>query len=112
LAASNKFPYDNPCLRKALPPSVVDEVVEGIEQFPSRLANLAQSGQYFTRGGPFPIRHANLFHSHIVITKTYEVVGAIDWEGSYAVPWELVDAPCFLSTVGFYGRALDYFESK
>lgn len=23
----------------------------------------------------------------------------IDWEGSYVVPWELVDAPCFLSTV-------------
>ena len=23
----------------------------------------------------------------------------IDWEGSYAVPWELVDPPCFLSTM-------------
>ncbi len=31
LAVSIKFPYGNAYLRKVLPPSVVDEVVEGIE---------------------------------------------------------------------------------
>lgn len=27
------------------------------------------------------------------------MLGVIDWEGACAVPWELIDAPCFLSTV-------------
>ena len=94
-----KFPYDNDYLRKVLPHSVANEVVEGIEQFPSQLVKPARSGKHFNREGPFPIRHADLFHSNVIVAKTCDVVGVINWEDSYAVPWGLVDAPCFLSTV-------------
>ncbi|GKT71525.1 protein kinase-like domain protein [Colletotrichum tofieldiae] len=53
----------------------------------------------FTRKGPFPIRHNDLFHSNVIVTKDYGVLGVIDWENSYAVPWELINAPWFLNTV-------------
>lgn len=94
-----KFPSDESYLRKVLPPSVIDEILEGNSQFPSRLAKLASNGKQFTREGPFPIRHNDLFHSNVIVTKAYDVVGVIDWENSYTVPWELIDAPWFLNTV-------------
>lgn len=81
-----KLPYDSTCLCKVLLPSAADKIIEGTEQFPARLASLARSGRHFTREGPFPIRHADLFHSNIVVTKTFEVIGVIDWENSYMVP--------------------------
>ncbi|CCF42546.1 hypothetical protein CH063_02862 [Colletotrichum higginsianum] len=98
-AARMKFPSDEGYLREHLPPSVVDEILEGNSQFPSRLAKLASDGKQFTRSGPFPIRHSDLFHSNVIVTKAYEVLGVVDWENAYTVPWELVDAPWFLSTV-------------
>ena len=47
LAASLKFPYEESYLRQVLPPSVIDQVVEGSNEFPSRLASLARSGKHF-----------------------------------------------------------------
>lgn len=73
--------------------------MEGIKDLPSRLASLATTGSHFTSKGPFPIRHPDLHTSNIIITKAFDVLGVIDWEGTYTVPWELVDAPCFLTIV-------------
>ncbi|KAJ0164436.1 hypothetical protein CTA2_1002, partial [Colletotrichum tanaceti] len=98
-AARMKFPYDEGYLREHLPPSFIDEILEGNSRFPSRLAKLASDGKHFTRAGPFPIRHTDLFDTNVVVTKAYQVLGVVDWENAYTVPWELVDAPSFLSTV-------------
>ena len=99
LAYALKFPYDGACLCKVLPPIVADEIVERTAQSPSRFSSLARSEKYFKREGPFPIRHADFYYSDVVVTKTCEVIGVIDWENSHAVPWELIGAPCFLRRV-------------
>ncbi|KAJ0159311.1 hypothetical protein CTA2_9940 [Colletotrichum tanaceti] len=101
-ATRMKFPGKEDEIRQSLqslPPSLTDEILEGIRTFPARLARLASSGKYFTQEGPFPVRHADLFHSNIIVTTDYHVLGVIDWEGSYTMPWELVDTPRFLSIV-------------
>lgn len=82
-----------------MPPLLIDEILKGVKEFPRRVAKLASSGKYFTSVGPFPIRHADLFHNNIIVTKAFSVLGIIDWDGACTVPWELVDPPCFLSTV-------------
>lgn len=45
------------------------------------------------------MRHADFWHSNVVVTKAFDLLGIIDWEGACSVPWELVDAPQFLHTV-------------
>ncbi|TQN64536.1 hypothetical protein CSHISOI_10890 [Colletotrichum shisoi] len=98
-ATKATFPLSEAELRNEVPTEFVEEIIEGTSQFPSRLAGLARSGKHFTREGPFPIRHPDLFHSNVIVTEAYKVIGVIDWENSYAVPRELVDTPWFLSTV-------------
>ena len=39
-------------------------------------------------------------------------MGVIDWEGSYAVPWELIDAPRFLSTVPRLLNPLEQYDEE
>ncbi|KAH7303716.1 kinase-like domain-containing protein [Stachybotrys elegans] len=97
--ANIKYPYREEYIRKHVPESLVDEILRGVAEFPSRLARLASSGKYFTLDGPFPIRHPDLFHSNVIVNNGFNVLGVIDWEGACAVPWELIDPPCFLSTV-------------
>ncbi|KAI0388352.1 kinase-like domain-containing protein [Xylariaceae sp. FL0594] len=98
-AARVQFPYQEEYLRKCVPPSQIDDILKGVDEFSDRLAKLVASGKYFTCKGPFPLRHADLFYNNIIVSKSFEVLGIIDWEGACTVPWELVDAPCFLSSV-------------
>lgn len=98
-AAHIQYPYDQNYIRGCVPPHFIDKILEGIEKLPKRLAELAISGKYFKTGGPFPIRHTDLWHSNIVVTTMFNVLGVIDWEGAYTVPWELIDAPRFLYTI-------------
>ncbi|KAI0105193.1 hypothetical protein F4776DRAFT_647632 [Hypoxylon sp. NC0597] len=98
-AANIKYPYSEADLRKYINSPLIDEVIKGTYELPTRLANLAVSGKRFTRPGPFPIRHPDLFHNNVVVTESFDVLGIIDWGGAYTVPWELIDFPCFLSTV-------------
>lgn len=98
-AASIRFPYEEKRIREWVPPNVAEEILQGIQTLPSRLAKLAVRGKLFNIGGPFPIRHADFWHSNIVVTEGFNVLGVIDWEGAFTVPWELIDAPCFLNTV-------------
>lgn len=64
---------------------------------PDRLASI--SDKCFTSTGPFPIRHPDLFHNNVIVTKSFDVLGIIDWESASTMPWELIDFPCFLQTV-------------
>ncbi|KAI1413291.1 hypothetical protein F5Y13DRAFT_198541 [Hypoxylon sp. FL1857] len=98
-ATNMRYPYDEAYLRKYVPSHFLDEIIKGNDEFPKRLADLATSGKYFTRAGPFPIRHADLFHQNIIVTKSFDVLGVIDWEGACTMPWELVDLPSFIQTV-------------
>ncbi|KAG5779848.1 hypothetical protein H9Q73_006497 [Fusarium xylarioides] len=98
-ATKMKFPAEEDEIRRRVPLSLIDQVLEGTTSFPARLMKLARRGKHFSKEGPFPIRHADFFHSNVIVTKDYHVLGVIDWERSYTMPWELVDAPCFLTTV-------------
>ncbi|KAL1849411.1 hypothetical protein VTK73DRAFT_9884 [Phialemonium thermophilum] len=98
-AATLRFPGDDHELRESLPPSLVDEIVRGLDEFPARLAELAPSGRYFASAGLFPIPHADLFHTNVIVDKNFDLLGIIDWEGACTVPWELMDTPAFLGTV-------------
>ncbi|KAI0101410.1 kinase-like domain-containing protein [Nemania sp. FL0031] len=98
-AAKIRFPYNEDYIRKCMPLSLVGEILKGMNDLPGRLARLAASDKYFKLQGLFPIRHADLFHSNVIVNKAFEVLGVIDWEGACTVPWELSDAPCFLKTV-------------
>lgn len=98
-AAKIRYPYNEEYLSKHVPSSLIDEIVKGVNEFPNRVAKLAASGKCFVSKGPFPIRHADLFPSNIIVTKTFHVLGVIDWEGACTMPWELVDAPLSISTV-------------
>lgn len=78
--------------------SIVQEISESIDEFPSRLATMVASEQIPLDTGPFPICHADLMHSNIVIDDQHNMLGIIDWEGACTLPWELVEYPLFLST--------------
>lgn len=81
-----------------MPPNVAEEMLLGARTLPERLAELAVCGKLFNIGGPFAIRHADFWHHNVVVTEGFDVLGVIDWEGAYTVPWELIDAPRFLNT--------------
>ncbi|CAH0023452.1 unnamed protein product [Clonostachys rhizophaga] len=98
-SANVKYPYQRKYLQEHVPDAFLDEILAGAEEFPNRLARLADNGKHFIRDGPFPIRHPDLFHSNVIVTKNFDVLGVIDWEGACTVPWELIDSPCFLTTV-------------
>lgn len=83
----------------SLPTTLADEIVTGVNELPSRLASLAARGKLFLEEGPFPVRHPDLFHSNVIVTETFDVLGVIDWEGAYTVPWELIDPPSVVVTV-------------
>lgn len=95
-------PFDERYLRETVPTPAefIDEILQGARSLAPRMAELASSGKYFTAKGPFPIRHADFWHSNIIVeSETFDVLGIIDWEGAITVPWELMDFPRFLSTV-------------
>jgi hypothetical protein len=45
------------------------------------------------------VRHPDWLHSNIVVGHKYNILGVIDWDGAYTVPWELVEFSLFLETV-------------
>ncbi|ROW13615.1 hypothetical protein VPNG_04560 [Cytospora leucostoma] len=98
-AAAMEFPYSHEYVRRFCPPAVADEVLEGQDGFPARLAALAASGKHFTREGPFPVQHPHLTHDDVIVNRWFDVLGVIDWEGAHTVPWELVHAPLGINTL-------------
>ncbi|EFY84768.1 hypothetical protein J3459_016577 [Metarhizium acridum] len=94
-----KFPYSEKTIRERTPPQLVDEILESIRSFPSRLKELAK--EYSFRTGPFPLFHTDLYRSNIVLASQYYV---IDWEDSCILPWEMVE---FAKDLGRLPPALD-----
>ncbi|KAK2037739.1 hypothetical protein LZ31DRAFT_509183 [Colletotrichum somersetense] len=109
-ARKARFPYDEAFIRENVPTQFAEQIIEGIRQFPSRIAGLAMSGKQFTRAGPFPIRHPDLFHSNVIVTKAYNVIGVVDWQDSHTVPWELADLPLFLNPVPHLMNRPDQYD--
>lgn len=89
-----KFPYSEETIRERTPPQFVDEILESIRSFPSRLKELAKEFSFQT--GPFPLFHTDLYCSNILLASQYYV---IDWEDSCVLPWELVEFAKDLCTV-------------
>ncbi|KAF5139258.1 hypothetical protein E5D57_003051 [Metarhizium anisopliae] len=81
-----KFPYSEKTIRERTPPQLVDEILESIRSFSSKLKELAR--EYGFRTGPFPLFHTDLYCSNIVLASQYYV---IDWEDSFILPWEMVE---------------------
>lgn len=98
LAAVMKHRLDDDQVRQHCPPWILNEILKGHKEFPSRLGKLAASGKHFTREGPFPIRHPDLTQCNIIVSKTLDVLGVIDWDRAYAMPWELIDFPSIFWT--------------
>ena len=89
LADKARFPYSEKVIRERTPSEVVDEVLRSIKAFPSRVRELAQGFPF--REGPFPLFHTDFYNSNIIIDSEYDILSVIDWEGSFIVPWELVE---------------------
>ncbi|KAL4972149.1 hypothetical protein BDW66DRAFT_144807 [Aspergillus desertorum] len=53
---------------------------------------------------PFPLYHLDLYQSNITVDSTFQVHGAINWEGACTVPGGLVQPPLFLRVLP---RAMD-----
>jgi len=81
-----KFPYSEETVRERTPPHLVDDVLESIRTFPSRIKEFAN--QYNFRTGPFPLFHTDLYRSNVLLaTRCY----VIDWEDAQVLPWEMVE---------------------
>lgn len=93
-----------------MPNNWIDEVLKGIMDFPNQLAALATSGKHFLREGPFPIRHPDLSDNNIAVTKEFDLLGVIDWEDAYTVPWELIDCPLFIRKVPRFLNPPDQYD--
>lgn len=91
---------------------LVKEIRAAILDFPGRLATMVDTGQIPLKAGPFPVCHADLIHSNIIVDKDYAVLGIIDWEGASTLPWELVEYPLFLSALPRAFSAPDSYDEK
>ncbi|OHE90477.1 hypothetical protein CORC01_14228 [Colletotrichum orchidophilum] len=76
-----------------------DEIIPSVLSFPKSISNLAS--KLSTRDhGPFPLCHGDFGHNNIIVDDEYRVLGLIDWEASFAGPWEVfADFPLTLSMV-------------
>ncbi|KAL2169452.1 hypothetical protein VTG60DRAFT_5996 [Thermothelomyces hinnuleus] len=93
-----KFPLSPDKTRKSMQGGPVEEVLTSILEFPSTVRAMAHQLSSSDQG-PFPVVHADFFHSNIIVDQGYNILGVIDWEGACTVPWELVEFPLFLETV-------------
>ncbi len=102
-ASQAKFPTSEQDIRKSMVGGPVEEVLSSISEFPAQINALASALSSFDKG-PFPIYHPDLYQSNVIVDDKFQVLALIDWQGSWSVPWELVEFPLFLSTVP---RAMD-----
>ncbi|KAK0367855.1 hypothetical protein CLIM01_14789 [Colletotrichum limetticola] len=76
-----------------------DEIIPSVSSFPKSISNLA-SKLSARDHGPFPLCHGDFGHNNIIVDDEYRVLGLIDWEASFAGPWEMfADFPLTLSMV-------------
>jgi hypothetical protein len=100
-AAQAKFPTSEETMRKMIvgvPEDLVEELLSSIRRFPGRLQLLAGVLSAHDKG-PFPIYHPDLMQHNVIVDDDFDVLGVIDWQGTYTVPWELVQPPLFFRGV-------------
>lgn len=99
-AKKARFPVPEDRVR-AMAGEFADEILSGISQFPSGIRRFANKvALSASNNGPFPFCHGDFGHNNIVVNDEYDVLSVIDWEMSYAGPWELFgDFPLTLSVV-------------
>lgn len=76
----------------------LEQVLYGYDSFPDWLADLVASGKHFTREGPFPICHPDMFYHNVLYDNDFKTVGVIDFAGAITAPWELVGWPALVAT--------------
>ncbi|KAI1170884.1 kinase-like domain-containing protein [Nemania sp. FL0916] len=110
-AAHAKFPLGTGLILEMMKGGPAERVLQSINEFPSRIM-AAASWISSNDHGPFPLCHADFYHSNIVVDENFEVLGIIDWESACTLPLELVDFPCFLSTMPIsFGSPDNYDEN-
>ncbi|KAK1657037.1 hypothetical protein BDP55DRAFT_41921 [Colletotrichum godetiae] len=76
-----------------------DEIIPSVSSFPKSISDLA-SRLSARDHCPFPLCHGDFGHNNIIVDDEYRVLGLIDWEASFAGPWEIfADFPLTLSMV-------------
>lgn len=66
-----------------------EEILASITTFQAAVGKLA--GQISLRNeGPFPLFHGDFGHHNIVVDDNYHIKGLIDFELSFACPWEMI----------------------
>ncbi|KAI0880715.1 kinase-like domain-containing protein [Annulohypoxylon maeteangense] len=97
-AEHTKFPLGKDKILLGMRGGPADQVLTAIKEFPSRIKGMASRLSHNDHG-PFPLSHADFFHSNIVVDKDFEVLGIIDWEGAHTLPLELITFPEFLNAM-------------
>ncbi|KAI1780708.1 hypothetical protein F4818DRAFT_451082 [Hypoxylon cercidicola] len=97
-AEHTKFPLENDEILLRMRQGPADQVLTAINEFPFRIKEMANRLSR-NNHGPFPICHADFFHSNIIVGEDFKVLGIIDWEGACTVPLELISFPRFLNAM-------------
>jgi Ser/Thr protein kinase RdoA (MazF antagonist) len=81
-----KFPTDETGVRKLMGgrPDLFDAVWSSIEDFPSRLSDLAR--RYSFQSGPFPISHTDLHRSNVLMDSDHRIQKVVDWDNAFVAP--------------------------
>lgn len=76
-----------------------EEILASITVFQAAVEELA--GRISLRNeGPFPLFHGDFGHHNIVVDDSYHLKGLIDFESSFACPWEMISIfPIHLMTM-------------
>ncbi|RDA87745.1 hypothetical protein CP532_1778 [Ophiocordyceps camponoti-leonardi (nom. inval.)] len=97
-ARHSRFPLSLDAVNRIPSADLRSRILTSIEAFPNQLASSA--ADLITHDdGPFPITHADFFHSNIIVDSDFNIQSVIDWEDACTMPWELVEQPTFLDTV-------------
>ncbi|KAI0190544.1 kinase-like domain-containing protein [Astrocystis sublimbata] len=90
-----KFPHTEDQILKMMGEGPANRVLAAIKKFPSQLKAVVDQ-MSCDNYGPFPLCHADFFHSNIVVDENFQILGIIDWEGACTLPLQLVTFPAFL----------------
>lgn len=86
-AAKAEFGLSEDKLKEAAG-SFADEVSSSASSFKALVNSLA--GRLSIRDrGPFPLCHGDFGHNNMIFNDKYHLLGVIDWESSFAGPWEI-----------------------
>jgi len=86
-AAKAEFGLSEDKLKEAAG-SFADEVSSSASSLKALVNSLAERLSIRDRG-PFPLCHGDFGHNNMIFNDRYHLFGVIDWESSFAAPWEI-----------------------